>query len=313
MRRTSTGTLLLFVLAATVPPVCLSGQTTAFPKFVVPAVPDVTIKTRRTIDHPNSTVETEILFLKRAWQRRERILQFPPTANTTVAPYITITRCDDRRTLELNPEARTFASSAIEEMTEHVQRQRAAASSRPPIISTGANVKITIDSVDTGERRQIGHFLARHVITTTTTEAEPGANAHAGESIQDGWYIDLPPANCWDWGEHQWILRGLFVRAGSTPDRVQLEHRRTARRGFPVEETSRTHDDNDQRPTTRVTLIEFSEVPLDRSMFTVPTGYRPALPRFHGGFDMTKPDTLMNRLESYWEEVASWAQQVLRF
>jgi hypothetical protein len=92
---------------------------------------------------------------------------------------------------------------------------------------------------------------------------------------------------------------------------VQLEHRRTAQRGFPIEETSRTHDD--RHPTTRVTLIEFSEVPLDSSLFTVPTGYRAALPRIHGGFDMAKPDTLMNRLVSYWEEVTSWAQLVLRF
>jgi hypothetical protein len=311
MRQASTWTLLLLVLAAAVPAVCLSGQTTAFPTFVVPDVPDVTIKTRRTIDHPNSTVETEILFLKRAWQRRERILQFPPTVNTRVAPpYITITRCDERRSLRLNPEARTFASSAIEDMTEHVRRLRAA-SGRSPIFAPGANVKIAIDSVDTGERRQVGHFLARHVITTTTTEAEPGANAHAGKSIQDGWYIDLPPANCWDWGDHQPILWGSVVRAGSPPDRVQLEHRRTAQGGFPIEETSRTHDD--RHPTTRVTLIEFSEVPLDNSLFTVPSGYRAALPRLHGGFDMTKPDTLTNRLESYWEEVTSWAQLVLRF
>ena len=133
------------MLAAAVPAVCLSGQTTAFPKFVVPAVPDVTIKTRRTIDHPNSTVETEILFLKRAWRRREQILKFPPTVKTRVTPpYITITRCDERRSLELNPEARTFASSAIEDMTEHAQRLRAAASGRSPISASGANVKITI-------------------------------------------------------------------------------------------------------------------------------------------------------------------------
>lgn len=196
-------------------------------------------------------------------------------------------------------------------MTEHVRRLRAA-SGRSPIVAPSANVKITIDSVDTGERRQVGHFLARHVITTTTTEAEPGANAHAGESIQDGWYIDLPPSNCWNWGDRQPILRWYVVRAGSPPDRVQLEHRRTAQRGFPIEETSRTGDD-DHYSTKRVTLIEFSEAHLDDSLFTVPTGYRTALPRLHGGFDMTKPDTLMNRLESYWDEVTLWAQGVLRF
>jgi hypothetical protein len=311
MRATSLLTWLL--LAAVVPSVWLSGQTTGFPKFVVPDVPDVTIKTRRTIDHPNSTVETEIVFLKHAWQRRERISQFPPTVQTKSVPsYITVTRCDERRTLELNPEARTFASSPIEDLKDHEQRLRAITSGRSPVVATGANVTITIDSVDTGERRRVGRFLARHVITTTTTEAEPGASAQAGELIQDGWYIDLPPANCWDWGEHQPILSGSFVRVGSLPDRVHVQRRGSARRGFPIEEISRTHD-GDHHPTTRVALIEFSEAPVDHALFTVPPDYRAALPRLHGGFDLTKPDTFRNRLASYWEEVTSWAQSFWPF
>ena len=62
-----------------------------------------------------------------------------------------------------------------------------------------------------------------------------------------------------------------------------------------------------------VTLIEFSEAPLDNSLFTVPAGYRPGLPLLHGRVDMSKPDTLINRLESFWEEMTSWAQLIFRF
>ena len=53
--------------------------------------------------------------------------------------------------------------------------------------------------------------------------------------------------------------------------------------------------------------------PLDETLFTVPPGYRPALPRLHGGFDITKPDTLVNRLVSYWEEATAWTRLILRF
>ena len=108
------------------------------------------------------------------------------------------------------------------------------------------------------------------------------------------------------------MLMGSVVRAGSLPDREHLRDRRKARLGFPIEETSRTPDDA-HYPTERGTLIEFSEAPLDESLFTVPAGYRPALPLLRGGVDMTRPDTLINRLESYWEEVTSWAQRVFRF
>ena len=52
-------------------------------------------------------------------------------------------------------------------------------------------------------------------------------------------------------------------------------------------------------------LPEFSENSVDPSIFTVPRGYKPALPRLTGGFDMTRPDTLTNRLQSYWEGLTS--------
>src|ERR1700675_3264312 len=99
--------LLAFVVvtAVRVGPVEQAG---GFPRFVVADFPDLAIKTRRTLDHPHSTIETEIVNLKGAWQRREQIFDFPatiPTAHTQ--KHVAITRCDERRTLELNEEART--------------------------------------------------------------------------------------------------------------------------------------------------------------------------------------------------------------
>jgi hypothetical protein len=54
-----------------------AGADEDYPKFVVPNVPDLTITTRETIDLPQSTVRTNILYFKGAWQRRELYLQFP--------------------------------------------------------------------------------------------------------------------------------------------------------------------------------------------------------------------------------------------
>jgi hypothetical protein len=303
--------LLAFVVvtALRVSPVARAG---GFPEFVVPDVPDLTIKTRRTIDHPSSTIVTEIVNLKGAWQRREQVFDFPaiiPTAHTQ--KHVAITRCDERRTLELNEESRTYASTAIEDVAAHERRLRLAAGRGPQAVLIGTEVKITVDAVDTGERRQIGRHAARHVITTTTTTPSPGANTRASERVQDGWYIDVPPSECWDWGEHTSALSTYFVRAGTVPDRVHVEWRGAGRRGFPVEEISRSSSDAGQ-PTARVTLLDFSEAALDAALFTVPPGYRPALPRLTGGFDMSKPDTMTNRLQSYWQELTSWAQSVLR-
>jgi len=91
------------------------------------------------------------------------------------------------------------------------------------------------------------------------------------------------------------------------PDRVHVDRRGTTPRGLVIEETTRT-ESGEQRPTERVTLIEYSEATLNPSIFAIPESYRPALPRFSGGFDLARTDTIANRLREYWEELASWAR-----
>ena len=53
-------------------------------------------------------------------------------------------------------------------------------------------------------------------------------------------------------------------------------------------------------------VIEFSEVVLDKSLVDVPAGYRPALLRLIGRFEMAKPDTVANRFAAYWDELTTW-------
>jgi hypothetical protein len=94
---------------------------------------------------------------------------------------------------------------------------------------------------------------------------------------------------------------------------MHVEFRGTGRRGFPIEETTRRRGEQEPPITTSVKLIEFAEAMLDTSLFDVPAGYRPALPRLIGRFDMTKPDTVANRLAASWQDVTTWARDVFRF
>jgi len=59
-------------------------------------------------------------------------------------------------------------------------------------------------------------------------------------------------------------------------------------------------------------LIELSEHSLDWSLFNIPRDYRPALPLFRGGYDMTKPDTVANRLQVYWNEITLVTRAIFR-
>jgi hypothetical protein len=296
----------------------LAAQSAAAPKFIVPAIPDVTIKTRRTTDHQNSSISTTIVYHKGARQRRETIVDWPPHVSGRTGPRRThigtsIIQCDERRTVVLNNEAKTYAYSPIEEPSVYLQRARLAAGRDPQPKPTGGDVTITIDVVDTGERRTMDRYVARRVTTTTKTEPGPGTSVPASESTQDGWYIDLPSANCWDRGYLPEPLGLTITQSANAPrDRVHIKRLGTARRGYPIEETSRSKDERGTT-TSKVELIEFSDAPLDAALFTVPTGYRPALPNLFGGYDLTKPDTVMNRLQSYWDGLRAWADGRLRF
>ena len=87
-----------------------------------------------------------------------------------------------------------------------------------------------------------------------------------------------------------------------------IVHSREPASGGKISSTEITRSQDQWGTTTsKIELIEFSDAPLDAALFTVPAEYRPALPDLFGGFDLTKADTVMNRLHSYWDGVRAWA------
>jgi hypothetical protein len=168
MPRWWTTSFVVFVLAAAG---ILAGADEDHRKFVIPNVRDLTIKTRETIDLPQSTVQTTTLHFKGAWQRRELYLQFPSAFSPQrTVRHATITRCDERRILELNHESCLYGWSPRNFIARDVYWVRSRSRERPEPPAAGPEVKIIINTVDTGERRQLGSYSARHVITTTTTD-----------------------------------------------------------------------------------------------------------------------------------------------
>ena len=273
----------------------------SLPRFVVPNFADLMIKTRRTTGDRFLNVET--LYLKGSRQRREMITERPSSAK-----FINLRQCDRRRGYSLSETAKTYEDFPIEDWNERIKRARPS----PQPEMSGAEVIVTVDSVDTGERRQFGSFEARHVKSTTKVEPGPGAVMEASLKEVDGWYIDLPGLGCQE-------SRGIGVGLASswvpgTPrkrDHVVVKQLGRSPRGFPIEETTR----DTQRNLTSIStleLLEFSEVPLDDSLFELPSDYRPALRTPYGGHDMTKPDTLANRMRAYWDVWTTSARRWFR-
>jgi hypothetical protein len=104
---------------------------------------------------------------------------------------------------------------------------------------------------------------------------------------------------------------GEVVRPGGLRDRHRYRTKGAVSRGYGIEETNR-FTQTDGTNVDRVELVELSEHPVDLSLFDIPRDYRPALPLVRGGYDMTKPDTVANRLRVYWDELTLITRAIFR-
>jgi hypothetical protein len=277
--------------------VLILAASVGLPKFVVPNFPDLTIKTRRTSGDWLSQINT--LYLKGARQWTETVTEKVPRADAI--NWVHIVQCDEKRTFILNERDRLYSSSEIEDWSERLRKARPVSLPR----MSGAEVTMTIDSVDTGERRQFEHYIARHVRAKIRIEPSPDASTPASEEESDGWYIDLPGFGC----EDRTSSGFAWLRSGQ--DRFQIKWLGKAPRGYPIEETS-VRTEAGKKTVSKVELLEISEAPLNPSLFELPVGYRQALQTGNGGADLTKPDTISNRAQYYWTRLTLWVRGLFR-
>ena len=281
--------------------VLIFAASVGLPKFVVPNLPDLMIKTRGKSGDWLSQVNT--IYVKGARQRIETVIEKPVRDDAT--KWVAIHQCDEKRRFNLNENDKLYASFEIEDWSERLKKSRPVR--LPPM--SGAEVTMTIDSIDTGERRKFQHYTARHVKVRTRFEPSPGASTPASVEETDGWYIDLPGLGCQDQTSSGFLVGTLS--SGRRQDGWQVNWLGKAPRGYPIEETTlRTEAGN--KTTSKVELIEISEAPLDTSLFDLAAGYRRALQTGNGEADLTKADTVSNRAQYYWTRFTYWVLGVFR-
>ena len=281
--------------------VLILASSLGLPKFVVPNFPDLMVKTRTSGGWQSPVTTT--LYVKGARQRTETAMEEHAQANGF--SEASIQQCDEKRGFYLNERDKLYTSFKIEDWSERLKR------SRPVSLTqmSGAEVTVTIDSIDTGERRQFQHYTARNVKVKTQVEPSPGASTPASVEETDGWYLDLPGLGCQDQ-----TLGGVgFARLGSgnRQDRMQIKWLGKAPRGYPIEVTTLKIEAGN-KTISKVELLEISEAPLNPSLFDLPAGYRLALQTGNGGADLTKPDTVSNRAEYYWARFSYWVRGLFR-
>jgi hypothetical protein len=193
---------------------------------------------------------------------------------------INITQCDLKRTIQINDKAKKYLITPMEvDTTTATTTPAPSAAPRPATPSrTGGTVTYVTTSVDTGERREMFGFTARHVKTSMTIQASPDAcNPNSYRTEQDGWYIDLSvDFNCNPAGPHATTSRPPAV--GGCRDQVKFRREGTGKVGYPLIETVTMYDASGRATfSTTKEVIELSRESLDIALFDIPAGYTQAM------------------------------------
>jgi len=241
-----------------------------------PSVNGVKIVTRQITGGFTHT-RTEYLapdLLRNEWQSQMRDGSGPPMATI-------IQRCERDRVFMLDLAAREYITYEMDPRGSTVAMKR-------PMVESGGTLKISIETTDTGERKELFGHTARHIITRERRVAGPGACSKPSLIETDGWYIDGSVMPEWHQQKknNYGVVLAAEVSAGSNDkcfnkvDKIEV-HRTGVETGFPVKVTTTLTSETIQADGSPRTLtstwgsevVELKEGPLELTLFDVPKDF----------------------------------------
>jgi hypothetical protein len=210
-------------------------------------------------------------------ERSETSMNVPGMPAGMNMGQVNITQCDMKRTIQINDRARKYLITPMD-----TDSGDSSASSAPSDRTTGAARRggvttVTVNTVDTGERREMFGFTARHLKQSMMTESSPDACYQQHMKMdRDGWYINLEYGlNCGTDRPPQ--VGRIAAPQGGCRDRYQFRRTGPTNLGYPLIETTTIYgpDESVQNTMTKE-VVELSRQPLDAALFDVPAGYTQA-------------------------------------
>jgi hypothetical protein len=190
---------------------------------------------------------------------------------TNNGQMVTVQQCDLRRNIQIIPQVKAYMIQLYDEPI--APTKTSGTTSQPTATTKGGLVTSTITTRDTGERKQMFGYNARHIITTIVMDSTPDACSPIKSKMEfEGWYIDA--AFALDCGSQNYT--GYKSQAsGGCRDRYETKQLGTAKRGYPVWEKTTMFDQNGVASFSTINeVVELSQATLDASLFEIPDGYR---------------------------------------
>lgn len=193
---------------------------------------------------------------------------------------ISVTQCDLKRTLAISEMTRKYTVTPIGGVEEVQTSARANAAPTPAPagrVTRGGIVTYVQTMTDTGERKPMFGYTARHIIMKVRTEHSPDSCDKTDMAYEtDGWYIDL---------EFNFECLTSYQRPNASPmsgpsgcqDQMRFRRVGTARLGYPVLVTTRFFDGSGKVQSEMTQeIVSLSRATLDPALFDIPAGYTEA-------------------------------------
>src|SRR5262245_30288162 len=153
-------------------------------------------------------------------------------SETNNGQMIMLQQCDLRRNIQIMPQAQAYIIQPYDNAANTSSASTGAATSQPT--TKGGVVTSTVTTKDTGERKQMLGYTARHIITTMEMQSSPQACSQTKSKMQiDGWYIDAE----FDLDCDSGVTYKPYTppqSAGGCQDRYVTKQIGIAKKGYPV-------------------------------------------------------------------------------
>jgi hypothetical protein len=258
-------------------------------------MPDLKIVVKTTAPNRPALAAETITYIqsdrKRVEERRQSLQSLRPgglVAYLPAPPIVTITRCDLDQVFILNLDDREYMSMPVRKRPSREELQARAAQLTNAAEPPRRTVLIEVTTKDTGERKQMFGFPARHVMTTQKQIPLVIPGQSPQENVTDGWYIDLDTSIPCEPGIRAAVfaLSGGPPRKPDDPPQIPIPAFTTIgkpERGFALETKQflRATISAPDRPaqimesfTNETQVTELSVAPLDPALFEVPKNFR---------------------------------------
>jgi hypothetical protein len=212
------------------------------------------------------TVEGNSVSGSETWVKgaRERTVTKSPAGD-----LVSLRQCDLKRTVTVNEQSQSYF--IVNDPQDQSAANAATLMTGAPAssASSGGTITQTVSVTDTGERKQISGYTARHLKTAVVVESSPNACSPVSQKYDiDGWYADLAkePLSC------SQSLPPVKLAANCT-DRIVVRHKGTAKSGYPLRETIMLQNDGANPTKIEVATSDISKETLKSELFDVPADF----------------------------------------